>query len=995
MRLFVRRLAAPVTLGTLASFVAVALAPTLAHTQAPTGTIAGRVTDSAGSPLAAAVRVIGGSRYGANAGADGGYVIANLPAGQYQLETRSLGFRTDTFAVAVSSGETIHHHVVLQPISATLKAVVVASPRLNETKAGALEAQRTADNIISVLSGDDIRSLPNANAAEAAARMPGVTSERDEGEGKFVEIRGTPPTFQNVEIDGVHIPGTLSGDRSVKLDDIPSDLLGAIEVSKTLTAEMDANAIGGTVNLVSKIPEGAPRGYIAGQYAHQGLENNSQGQGSVTYGGRIGDGSKLGFLIGGSYDRTNRVIEDVEPFYQADFVAPNGAVAFVPNGSAYNHIYPNSWSEREYNYYRTRYGFDGDIDYRFSPTSSVYLRGLWSAFFDQANRWVTSVNGTNFDVLQNGKFVDSGANVSTTVSNRGPIEHTWGLTGGGKHAFGSMQFDFQATYSGSSATTHQHFDDKYAGTGPLSDFAYTYGTSKIVPRFYPTNSAVMSAIGTASNYALSGVNVGNEGIDGQNVGGALNALLPYSIGNLPAALKVGIKYYNEHKSDDPNGYSYAYAGANTLANYDGAYNVNNFYSHICAGCYPLAPFGSIPKVQSSLHGNPAFQINPGALFGNLLNTWSGTEQVSAVYGMQTVDISDLHINAGLRAEHTQIGYIAWNTDLAGDTSVASLLRTRQGHSYTDLFPSVQLRYGIGDNTNVRAAFTRGIARPNYSNLIPSFSFAGAIRQSYSAGLSAGNPSLKPEHAWNYDLLVEHYLPSVGVISGGVFYKDISNFIFNRRQAYTGQFERVAQYLPNDSGSFYIVQPQNGPHAWLYGLEADYTQHLTFLPGALRALGFDVNYTLVKSRATVPIPDFDSTSYVDVNGNTVFPYKNTPFRHTLIPRQFPSLFNASLLYDYPSVSARLTGQYTSASIYGYGTDGTSNPNSGDTWNFSHWQVDGSLIWTVHGSTALQAQVLNLTNAVFGFFNGLSGQGQSYNIQREYYGTTWYIGLRQGL
>src|SRR5581483_9671414 len=158
------------------------------------------------------------------------------------------------------------------------------------------------DNFIVVQSGDEIRSLPNANAAEALARMPGVSTERDEGEGKFVQIRGTEPRLSNVTINGAHVPGTESGDRIPKLDDVPSDLLGAVEVSETLTADQDADAIGGSVNLVSKIPEDVPRGYFAIQGGMQSQLNAKQGQWSLMYGGRYGEQRKVGALLGVTFD---------------------------------------------------------------------------------------------------------------------------------------------------------------------------------------------------------------------------------------------------------------------------------------------------------------------------------------------------------------------------------------------------------------------------------------------------------------------------------------------------------------------------------------------------------------------------------------------------------------------------------------------------------------------------------------------------------------------
>ncbi len=944
--------------------------------QTSTGAVAGVVRDAAHRPLSGAIVQVIESHVGKAADENGTYRLDHIPAGAVRMVARIPGYTPDTASVTILGSQTVAHDFALRPTNVTLETVTIVSPRMNETKAAALQEQKTSDLTVSVLSGDEIRSLPNANAAEAAARIPGVTSERDEGEGKFVEIRGTPPQFTNVMIDGVHVPGTLSGDRSVKLDDIPSDLLGAIEVSKTLTADMEADAIGGTVNLVSKIPEGSPRGYIAGQYSHQTLEANSQGQGSLTYGGRVGPNQKIGFLLGGSYDRTNRTIQDVEPTFAAENVQGN-TVTPVDNGSGFNHVYPNDWSQREYNYYRTRYGINGDLDYRFSPTSTVYLRGLWSAFFDQANRWVTEVAAGN-DVP--GKNTVTGASVSNEVSNRGPVEHTWGLIGGGKHNAGIVHLDYSGNWTGSSATTHNHFDDKYDGTGGgLGAFNYSYaGSSPLVPR-YTVLPAVAGALETANNYTFNKVSTSNEAIDGQDFGGQANALIPFSLGSLPATFKFGAKYSNEHKADTPDNGTFTFNGTTmpTLANFPSQYSLNNFYGHICPGCYINAPFGSIPSVNRAIAGNSNYSFATDNL-GNLQSAFAGTEQIASAYAMGTVNVDRLHINAGLRVENTAVSYVAHvDTTQAGASTASQLNTLHNQHSYTNVFPSVLLRYSIDDNTNVRAAFTRGISRPNYSDLAPTFAAANALRGSFTSAISAGNSALLPEYSWNTDFLVEHYFPSVGVISGGVFYKDISNFIFSRTVRYTGQVANVPQLLPDATGSYFISQPQNGPHAFLYGAEADYTQHLTFLPGALRGIGFDANWTWVYSRATVPM---DTTIY------------STPFRHAPLPRQFPNIFNVALLYDYSSVSARLAGQYTAASIFQYNADGTSNPESGDTYNYPHWQIDGSIVWTVFGQSALQAQVLNLNNAVFGFFNGTTGH--PYNLQRELYGTTLFIGVRQG-
>jgi TonB-dependent receptor len=277
-----------------------------------------------------------------------------------------------------------------------------------------------------VLPGDEIRALPNYNAAEAAGRMPDVGIERDEGEGKFVQLRGTEPRLSNVTIDGVHVPGTENGNRIPKLDAVPSDILGAIEVSKTLTADMDADAIGGSVNLVTKTPEGPPHGYIAGQYGRIGLLSRDVGQTSLTYGGRFGEDAKLGVLLGGSFDRNNRGINDVEPSWAVDSTGRS---------------FPNEWSQRDYTYYRTRYGIGGDVDYRFNDHSSLYLKGLWSLFMNHGTRYVydISTGASAFaDTINKSALGDSapsgptgygtGAVVTREVSQRTPTEQMWGCS---------------------------------------------------------------------------------------------------------------------------------------------------------------------------------------------------------------------------------------------------------------------------------------------------------------------------------------------------------------------------------------------------------------------------------------------------------------------------------------------------------------------------------------------------------------------------------------
>ena len=228
---------------------------------------------------------------------------------------------------------------------------------------------------------------------------------------------------------------------------------------------------------------------------------------------------------------------------------------------------------------------------------------------------------------------------------------------------------------------------------------------------------------------------------------------------------------------------------------------------------------------------------------NLIGSFSGAEKVYAGYVMNSVDLGRLRINVGLRVENTHVNYTGHQegTDTtSGNTSVSTV----SGKStYTDLFPSVQLRYSLGSVTNLRAAVTRAIARPNYYDLAPHISgeTCGGVVQHLANAASAGNPDLQPQHAWNYDLLFEHYLPAAGIVS--------ARRVLQADQRFPVRQDLDLQRSATQFDGNYVSMPVNGGNGHLTGIEADYAQHSTFLPGVWQGLGFDANWTHVWSRGT--------------------------------------------------------------------------------------------------------------------------------------------------
>ncbi|HTF64001.1 MAG TPA: TonB-dependent receptor plug domain-containing protein [Edaphobacter sp.] len=343
------------------------MSPQLLKAQTQTGSIVGTVQDVGGSILVSAKITIEPTGRQAATNDQGEFRIADLPAGDYTLTASYIGFAAFKTPVKLQSGQTATVNPTLQ-VASGADTVMVTAGRL-QGEAEAINIERLSSQIVQVLPERVITSLPNTNIADAVGRLPSVSLERDEGEGKYVQIRGTEPRLSNVTINGVNVPAPEVTVRNIKLDAVPSDIVERIEVYKTLSADQDADAIGGTVNLVTKSAVDRPTYMLGGTTGYNPIQNGFwRGGFDGTFGQRFGVKKQFGFLLGGTWDRTNRGIDDLEPSQAiATDPASGNPVAYTPTADL-----------RSYNYYRTRYGFDTGIDYKFTPTTTAYVKGLYA-----------------------------------------------------------------------------------------------------------------------------------------------------------------------------------------------------------------------------------------------------------------------------------------------------------------------------------------------------------------------------------------------------------------------------------------------------------------------------------------------------------------------------------------------------------------------------------------------------------------------------------------
>ena len=350
-----------------------------AHAQERLGAIAGNITDSAGGVLVGEQVSVQPENTNVVTDVQGRFFINGLNPGSHTITVSYVGFAPFTKTVDVVAGQTANVDAKMTVRSASDSVVVTAERPSAEAEA--INVERTADNIVQVLPAEVIRSLPNANMADALGRLPSVTLERDEGEGKYVQVRGTQPELTNTTVDGMNLPSPESGVRQIKFDAIPADIVQDVEINKTLQANMDGDGIGGSVNLVTKTAQDKPTISLGSMGGYTPIINGrGETEETGTLGYRFGMSKRFGILVGGSYDWNGRGIDDIEP-------VPD--LATLPNGQTVN--WKDAMDIREYKYFRSRWGIAGSSDYRVGQDSDIYVHYLYSDFKNYGDRTAYSL----------------------------------------------------------------------------------------------------------------------------------------------------------------------------------------------------------------------------------------------------------------------------------------------------------------------------------------------------------------------------------------------------------------------------------------------------------------------------------------------------------------------------------------------------------------------------------------------------------------------------
>ncbi len=878
-----------------AGLLIVGLSLAVAHAQVANGSLAGKVLDGKSVPLAGALITLNGTSLEASTDREGDFYFGSVPPGNYTVHISYLGLPPKDQGVTVSAGQRATLNLTLGSDVVRMQAFTVEGSRSGQAKA--LNLQRASENLKELIAADAIGRFPDHNASESLQRMGSIALERDQGDGRFVSIRGLYGDLNSTQLNGVNIPSSENGTRRVNFDAIPTETLDGIELTKAVTPDMDADAIGGSINLKTKtaFSQEGRIFHLSGEGVYNDFSEKWGHKLGLSYGQRFA-GDKWGFVVSGSDSVKHHAALDSEA--STPWVLKGGVM--VPDGNL---------DLREYRVRRVRQGVSGSLDFHPTKDDVFFLRGTYNHFSDTENRFRELFRNTaaTTTVIDATHGTVAGRPIQIDVKDRTEDQNFYSVSAGGEHARGPLRVDYTAAYS--QAELPDPFRSEYVFQSPNTSWAYDL-TNGYVPKL---SGAYTTAI-TPNSFTLNSHRVRKALQQDKELTLFANVRGDTKFGELPGYWKIGAKYRDRQKTSDTEDTRY---NANAAVNL-GALSLARTSDFRAASS---SPFISINPVafDGYFRATPAaFVRNPiTSAFGSRSVDYTTNEDVAAGYAMASVTSGNLTVLGGLRVERTKFNTRGFAVT-APNTAAQVFTPTSLSNSYTNWLPGVHGRYKLGKQAQLRASFNQSLARPNYGDS------AGTDNIDNAALLETrGNPKLKPYEADNFDLSIEFYPKALGVWSAGVFAKDIKNFIFSQTLAGAGQ------------GGLDLRTPLNGTKATLRGLELTWQQNLTMLPSPFDGLGVYSNYTVTDSKA---------------NYGAARPGESLPFS-----RQSKSMGNLAFSYEKYGVFVRVSLNYRSPFIE---EGGIGSNKATDLWVDDHTQIDISTNYRLTKRLTIYAELLNV-------------------------------------
>ncbi|WP_319591485.1 TonB-dependent receptor [uncultured Draconibacterium sp.] len=879
------------------------------------GTIAGRIVDTENLPLPGAAVVIQDLHKGAITDVNGFYRIVALDAGEYKVKVSYIGFKEATETVSVVLGKTSTLNFKLEA-GIDIEEVVVNGALQGQSKA--LNQQKSSMNITNIISSDQVGRFPDQNVGDALKRIPGINVQYDQGEARFGNIRGTSPEYNSVAIDGDRIPSAEAETRSIQLDLIPSDMIQSIEVNKVVTADMDADAIGGSVNLVTKSNPYSRRitGSVGGTY--NALRSKVAPNFSLLYADRLFN-NKLGVTLAASVQDHMMGSDDLEAEWNDEGIMKEMQV-------------------RTYLIERLRQSYSGALDYTFNANNKIEAKAMYNHRNDWENRYRVVYKDLDEDEAKIERQIKGGTNKDARLED----QRTYHFSLGGEHQFGALEMNWKGSYS---KANEDRPNERYLQYR-IKNVEFSQNLLDTEKPQVIINTPEAQDFNSSWDFdELTEEHQYTEDIDKKF---KVDFKLPFQNGT--SVLRFGAKYKGKSKNRDNDYYDYGPLDENGFNAGAFSNTVVKTKDDFLAGDYVAGTFVDV-KYLSGLNlnsGEYEGELNLEELAGN----FDASEDVTAAYVRFDQSFGRLDVVAGLRVENTSINYSGKELILDEEGDVEDLVDTEEvDNNYTNVLPSLLLKYKIDRNTNIKASVTNTLARPKYIDLVPRVQISNE-----DVEVEIGNPDLTPTTSWNFDLMAEHYFESIGLVSGGIFYKDISDFIVNGIQS-------DYSYLGQTWEKF--TQPINAGDATLFGVEVAFQRQFDFLPGFLRQTGFYANYTYTKSTV--------SNFQIEDREDDDLTLPGTP-ENTL---------NASLYYEGKKLSARLSYNYAGDFVEEY-----SDKAFEDVYYDQVSYLDFNTSFHFNKNFMVFAELNNILNTPLRYYQGES----QYTYQAEYYDIRVNFGVK---
>lgn len=914
--------------------------PLTAQTAGPRGNVSGAVTNAATSHNleGAEVTLNPGNRTTLTA-RDGTYEFRDIPAGGYTLTVSYAGLDPAKLDVVVPPGGS-----ALQPVGLTsavyqLSKFVVEGDR--EGNALAITQQRNAANVKNVIAADAFGNVADLNLGNFLMRMPGVSKEESEGEIIRVRIRGVDANLNSLSIDGTRSSNGSTRDfnRGSEIDKVPADFIETVEITKAATPDMDADSIGGAVNLKTKSAldrKGRRTTYNLGN-TYNVAQKTFRPLGSFSY-SDLFLGNRLGILVSGSYNESHKPRDRSNIVYERT-TATDRPVFFAAN----------SWGEDQLKHKRA--GFGVRFDYKVSDTTRVYLNTMRSHYYDQLNRRQGGIGlPSAANVRSVTDTVTETANQTLTLQQnlRDRDINTVNYQLGGESTIGGGKLDFTVNYSPSKGTEQRFIPSRATpGVGFRFDRSQTHDWVTINqisgPDIYDVRNSTITSMDTTNYLSRDEI-----------MGAQLNFRKPLATA-IPVAIKTGARIRAQEREQDQNRRLYSYVGPNGVAGPVGAANDDNLdrffdpgYTYVTFQYPRNLQWLKIPEFRDALYTSPNLFLEnfDTSTRDTIRQDGKASETVTAAYVSAEAKFGRLNVLTGIRAEETRFdgnGYrqeitpaerarrAAWVGAVtpaeAARRATAEYFPSSGDGKYIDYFPSIHFKYNATRNLVARLSFSTGIGRPNFGQIIPTLSVNHDAQT-----VTGNNPELKPQYARNFDAGLEYYFEPAGLVSVGVFQKNLRNFIFRSNVGVIAPGNDIAE----EYVGYTLTTDRNGGTAEIRGLEFSYNQQFSNLRGFLRGFGAFFNFTWLESEGDYGIPG-----------------------QTLSSRQLPNFTprtgSIGLSYIAHGWTIRLKQTYTGDRMVSYNADPSQR-----TYNTISQPTDLNIAYAFNRKYSVYADVINVFN-----------------------------------